>query len=58
MDPDILSLVPGGQWKVVGKLPMPLSSPASAIIAGQLYVAGGSSDGRSVQAQMWVRAVP
>ena len=56
--PDILALTPGGQWELVGKLPMPLSSPAAAIIGGKLYVAGGSRDGRSVAAMMWVRNAP
>jgi N-acetylneuraminic acid mutarotase len=54
VDPDILALAPGGKWEVVGTLPMPLSSPAAAIIKGKLFVAGGSPDGRSVQARMWV----
>ena len=58
IDPDILALAPGGQWELVGKLPMPLSSPAAAIIGGKLYVAGGSPNGRSVQADMWVRRAP
>ena len=58
IDPDILALTPGGQWEVVAKLPMPLSSPAAAIISGKLYVAGGSPDGGSVQAKMWVRDAP
>ena len=58
IDPDILSLAPGGKWEVVGKLPMPLSSPAAAIIGGKLYVAGGSPNGRSVQADMWVTNAP
>ncbi len=58
IDADILALTPGGQWKVVGKLPMPLSSPAAAIIGGKLFVAGGSPNGRSVQASMWVCSAP
>lgn len=58
IDPGILALAPGGQWELVGKLPMALSSPAAAIIRGKLYVAGGSRDGRSVQADMWVRNAP
>lgn len=37
---------------------MPLSSPAAVIIGGKLYVAGGSPDGRSVQADMRVRSAP
>ena len=58
IDPGILALTPGGQWEVVGKLPMALSSPAAAIIGGKLYVAGGSPNGRNVQADMWVRRAP
>ena len=37
--------------------PIPLSSPAAAIIDGRFYVAGGSP-GRSVQADMWVADAP
>mgnify|MGYP003315573952 FL=1 len=58
MDPDILSLVPGGTWENVGTLPMPLSSPAAAIIEGKVYVAGGSPGRSAVQADMWVSGVP
>ncbi len=58
IDDNILSLTPGGEWEVVSKLPMPLSSPAAAIIHGQLFVAGGSPNGRSVQAKMWVQGSP
>ena len=54
VDPDILVLEPGGQWDLLGELPMPLSSPAAAILGGRLYVAGGSKDGRSVQGRVWV----
>jgi N-acetylneuraminic acid mutarotase len=58
IDPDILALQPGGDWEKIGELPLPLSSPTAAVIAGKLYVAGGSPDGRSVQAKMWVGEVP
>ncbi len=58
IDPDILALAPGGRWEVVGKLPMPLSSPAAASIGGKLYVAGGAAGGANVQADMWVRDAP
>ena len=58
VDPDILSLVPGGTWENVGTLPMPLSSPAAAIIEGKFYVAGGSPGRSAVQADMWVSGVP
>jgi len=58
IDADILTFAPGGVWEVVSKLPMPLSSPAAAIIRGKLFVAGGSPNGRSVQGKMWVRDSP
>ena len=58
VDPDILVLRPGGDWELLGKLPMPLSSPAAAVIGKRLYVAGGSKDGTSVQARMWVSDLP
>ena len=58
VDPDILVLRPGGDWELLGKLPMPLSSPAAAVIGNRLYVAGGSKDGTSVQARMWVSDLP
>lgn len=58
IDPDILALTPGGSWELVGKLPVPLSSPAARIIGGTLYVAGGSLDGRSVQPKMWATEAP
>ena len=54
-DSDILSLAPGGQWQVIGSLPMPLSSPAAAIIRGRLFVAGGATAGSNVAARMWSR---
>lgn len=58
IDPDILALTPGASWELVGKLPMPLSSPSATIIGGKFYVAGGSRDGGSVQANMWVTDAP
>ncbi len=58
IDSDILRLTPGGTWELVGRLPVPLSSPAAAIIDGKLYVAGGSLDGSSVEARMWVTDAP
>ena len=58
VDPDILALAPGGEWEVVGTLPMPLSSPAAAIIDGRFYVAGGSPGEAAVQADMWVAPAP
>ena len=58
VDPDILALSPDGEWELVGKLPMPLSSPAAAIIDGRFYVAGGSPGRSAVQADMWVGRLP
>jgi N-acetylneuraminic acid mutarotase len=58
VEADILALSPGAQWELVGTLPMPLSSPAAAIIGGRLYVAGGSPGRSVVQADMWVRDAP
>ena len=58
IDPDVLALTPGGEWELIGKLPRPLSSPAAAIINNKLYVAGGSPNGSSVRAQMWVADLP
>ncbi len=58
VDPDILALPVGGHWELVGKLPMPLSSPSAAIIGGKLYVAGGSRGKASVQAEMYVTNAP
>ncbi len=58
MEADILSFAPGGEWEVVAELPMALSSPGATIIDGKLYVCGGSPNGGSVQAKMWVRDAP
>ena len=58
IDPDILCLEPGGEWQVIGKLPVALSSPASRILGGKLYVAGGSLNGGSVQGKMWMTEAP
>ena len=58
VDGDILALSLGEQWEVVGTLPMPLSSPAAAIINDRFYVAGGSPGASKVQADMWVRRAP
>jgi N-acetylneuraminic acid mutarotase len=58
IDSDVLALDRDGAWKLVGKLPMPLSSPAAAILDGKLFVAGGSPNGSSVQGKMWVRDAP
>ena len=48
----------GGDWKTIGELPMPLSSPVAAIIGSQLYLGGGSPDGANPQPKMWVRQLP
>lgn len=62
VDPDILALAPGGKWKVVAKLPVPLSDPVATIIGGKLYVAGGAQKNNTgrfiVQADMWVQDAP
>ena len=58
VDADILALSPGGAWELAGTLPMPLSSPAAAIIDGRFYVAGGSPGRSAVQADMWVAPAP
>lgn len=58
IDPDILMLAPGCEWELIGKLPIPLSSPAARIIGDKFYVAGGSLDGGSVQPKMWVTDAP
>ena len=58
VDPDVLALsrAEGGRrWE---RSPMPLSSPAAAIIDGNLYVAGGSPGNAVVQADMWVTTAP
>ncbi|MCH7672088.1 MAG: hypothetical protein IIB72_07975 [Proteobacteria bacterium] len=54
-DADILRLSAGGQWQVIGSLPMPLSSPAAAIIEETLFLAGGATAGSNVAARMWSR---
>ena len=48
----------GAAWSKAGELPKPLSSPAAAIIGGQLVVAGGSPDGKDPQPGVWVREAP
>jgi outer membrane protein assembly factor BamB/N-acetylneuraminic acid mutarotase len=52
---EIITRLSSGKWKVLGKLPRPLSSPAAAIIDGRLFVAGGSLNGADPQPGMWVR---
>ena len=58
MDPDILTLAPGGEWELIGKLPVPLSSPSARIINGKFYVMGGSLNGGSVSPKVWVADAP
>lgn len=55
---EIWAFSPGGKWKVLGKLPRPLSSPVAAIIGGKLYLGGGSPNGSNPQPGMWVRKAP
>ena len=43
---NLLTLVEGGEWELTAKLPKPMSSPASRILDGKLYVIGGW-DGRT-----------
>ncbi len=58
IDPDILTLSAGGEWELIGKLPVPLSSPAARIIDDKFYVLGGSLNGGSVQPKVWVTDAP
>ena len=57
-DRDILRLAKEGGWEKVGELPVPLSSPAAAIIQGNLYVGGGALAGSQVQGKMWTALPP
>ncbi len=58
-DADIIVLNPDANaWEKVGVLPIPLSSPAVAIIDGKIYVAGGSAAGSTPQPDMWVATAP
>jgi N-acetylneuraminic acid mutarotase len=57
-DRDILRLAKEGGWEKVGELPVPLSSPAAAIIQGKLYVSGGALAGSQVQDKMWTALPP
>ena len=54
---DILALKPGGKWKVVGKLPIPLSSPVARVIGDKFYVAGGCFKWPEITNQMWVATI-
>jgi len=56
LDDSIVRLAPGGSWELVGRLPSPISSPASRIIGDKLYVAGGF-DG-PIRTEVWVTDVP
>ncbi len=49
----VLTLTEGGEWEYTCKLPKPISSPASRIIDGRLYVAGGW-DGRTAKDKTWL----
>jgi outer membrane protein assembly factor BamB len=55
IDAAIWACAANGEWKVLGKLPRKLSSPAAAIIGERLFVAGGSLNGAHPQPEMWVR---
>ena len=58
IDSTIWSRAENGEWKALGDLPKPLSSPAAAIIGTKLFLAGGSPDGANPQPGVWVRSVP
>ena len=58
IDNKITVLTPEGKWKHVGELPRPLSASAAGVIAGRLYLAGGSPNGATPQPGMWVRPAP
>ena len=58
IEASIRALSSDGEWKELGELPKPLSSPAAAIIGDRLVVAGGSPDGRDPQPGMWERDAP
>jgi len=61
IDGDIIRLKYGAKsWEVVGKLPMPLSSPAACIIGDTLYVGGGNSNfkGMVVEKRFYKRDIP
>lgn len=57
IDDQIIALSVDRKWKVLGKLPRPLSSPAACIIGNQLFLAGGSLNGSDPQPGMWVRHI-
>ncbi len=46
------------EWKTVGQIPKPRIAAAAGIIAGKLYVAGGSFDGNQPLPEMWVCDAP
>jgi N-acetylneuraminic acid mutarotase len=58
IDNKITALTPEGKWEQVGELPRPLSAAAAGIIAGKLYLAGGSPNGGTPQPGVWSRAAP
>ncbi len=58
IDPDILALASGGEWELIGKLPVALFSLAARIIGGKFDVAGGALTGGSVQPMVWVPDAP
>jgi len=58
IDNKITVLTSQGTWRHVGDLPRPLSAAAAGILNGKLYLAGGSPNGATPQAGMWVRRAP
>ncbi len=58
IDAAIWGRTKNGEWRRLGALPRPLSSPIAGILDGRLYVAGGSLNGADPQPGMWVRDLP
>jgi len=58
IDNKITVLTSEGKWEHVGELPRPLSASAAGVVAGKLYLAGGSPNGATPQPGMWVRPAP
>ena len=58
IDPDILVLEPGGEWELLGRLPMPPVIARRRDHRRPLYAAGGSPTGRGAQSKMWVADLP
>jgi N-acetylneuraminic acid mutarotase len=58
IDNKITVLTSEGKWEHVGELPRPLSASAAGVVAGKLYLAGGSPNGATPQPGMWVCRAP